>query len=172
MTLPLLALQKARAFAIKKHAGQRYGHKPYAEHLQDVENVLIRFGVRDLPLDTCLVLLSAAWLHDILEDTDTSRDDLESKFWSDVANLVWAVTNEDGCNRAERHVKTYHKIRTHGVNAVTLKLADRIANTEACIETNDSRLRMYRKEFPGFSTALFKSGECEEMWAYLRGLST
>ena len=54
----------AKAFAIKAHGEQRYGDLLYAAHLAAVEEVLLRFGFRDE------ALLNAAWLHDVVEDTE------------------------------------------------------------------------------------------------------
>jgi guanosine-3',5'-bis(diphosphate) 3'-pyrophosphohydrolase len=164
-----MSLAAVRKFAIAAHGNQEYDGKPYRVHLQHVVNVLIRFGVRSA------VILEAAWLHDVLEDTSVTADTLRELFGYGLARTVYAVTNEPGANRNERAIKTYQKIRWYGVNAVVLKVADRIANTEYSIEHRDSqgqKMKMYREEFPAFSTALFVSGECDSMWDYLRSIST
>ena len=157
----------ARKFAIAAHGNQEYDGKPYRVHLDHVVEVLVRFGIRATPV------LEAAWLHDVLEDTSVTADTLRERFGYGPARIVYAVTNEPGANRKERAIKTYPKIRWHGINAVVLKVADRIANTEYSIEHGPAKkLKMYREEFPAFSTALFASGECDSMWDYLRSIST
>lgn len=144
--------------------GQRYGQYPYAKHLQDVHDVLLRFDVTDRNL------LTAAFLHDILEDTDVSRETIQDIFGHDVALLVYAVTDEKGENRKERKALTYPKIRTV-TGATQLKLADRIANIENSLRTDEMRMfRMYRKEHAGFSLALRVLGEYDEMWDHLAKL--
>jgi len=161
------ALSAARKFAIAAHGNQEYDGKPYRVHLDHVVEVLVRFGIRATPV------LEAAWLHDVLEDTSVTADTLRERFGYGPARIVYAVTNEPGANRKERAIKTYPKIRWHGINAVVLKVADRIANTEYSIEHGPAKkLKMYREEFPAFSTALFASGECDSMWDYLRSIST
>lgn len=154
-----------RIFAETAHGSQMYGALPYVVHLRAVAEVLARFGIDDDAIRT------GAWLHDTLEDTDTDWDDLTRAFGSVVADLVESVTNEPGANRKERAVRTYPKIRRLGKSAVILKLADRIANTEHSIANRSPQLKMYRREFPEFSTALFQSGECDAMWDHLRRIS-
>jgi len=157
------ALSKAREFAADAHLGQEYDGGPYTKHLYAVVNVLARFGVNDEELQM------AAWLHDTVEDTDVSLEEIEELFGARVRDLVWRVTNEPGKNRKERHVKTYVKIKA-SKDAVVLKLADRIANVEASIEHEQDFLNMYKKEFQGFKEALYTTGENEAMWSHLTDL--
>ncbi len=148
---------RARAFAVKRHGGQRYdGDKPYEFHLQAVHDVLVRFGVTDEDL------LAAAWLHDVVEDTNTSRAQVAERFGDRVGELVYAVTNEPGKNRHARHVATYPKIAGMP-GATTLKLADRIAN----VEQGGKLVGMYRGEQPAFRKALRAPAEAPAMWAHL-----
>lgn len=142
----------ARRFAEERHAGQRYGDCPYLVHLDAVRCVLQDFGYGG-------ALGAAAWLHDVVEDTPTSRDEVASRFGEEVASLVWAVTGI-GRNRKERCSSAYEKIRAHPA-AATLKLADRIANVEA--SRGSRRLLMYRAEWPAFREALSGMGD-ERMW--------
>ncbi len=155
---------KARELALNAHAGQVYGVFPYEEHLRAVVMVLLRFDVLE---DS---ILAAAWLHDALEDTKLTCAEIATACGEEVAALVEAVTDEPGANRQERKIKTYLKIRSFGKPAVVLKVADRIANVGYCIGSKDRRLKMYAREFPEFSTALYVPGECEAMWNHLRGL--
>lgn len=167
-------IEQAKAFAIDAHGIQKYaGDKPYSYHLGQVVGVLQRFGVDDE------ILLAAAWLHDTVEDTDTTAIEIDRSFGMLVGDLVWAVTNEPGKNRKERHQKTYVKITTIGPQAVLLKLADRIANLEQCAAeqrlTGQSKLLdMYRKEHEGFVQAIkTKSSPSDtetRMWHWLEQL--
>lgn len=148
-------------FAIKAHAGQTYGKKPYHYHLCAVSGVLFRFGYHDADLH------AAAWLHDVLEDTDKTRTEIASVVGEDVAELVWRVTCAEGKNRRERFSETYPKIRDDA-RAVAIKLADRIANVESCVTNRLVTLyHMYKKEYPDFHEALFKAGEHEALWSHL-----
>lgn len=151
----------AQEFAIQAHGDQRYGDFPYATHLQSVVSVLDRFDVAHPDIVT------AAWLHDVLEDTPTQWLDICENFGSDVADLVWAVTNQPGANRRIRAAHTYPKIRTFAPHAVIVKVADRIANTEHAIRHETRHLEMYQREYPAFRYALYNPGECDAMWQWL-----
>ncbi len=154
-------LRHVKFFASVKHSGQTYGSGlPYTHHLAAVEQVLRRFNVTDE------AMLTASWLHDVVEDTETKLKEIEEMFGPEVARLVHAVTNEEGANRKIRHALTYPKIREAGLYAVKLKLADRIANVEA----GGNLVGMYRKEHEDFKRALFTPGENEEMWKHLESL--
>jgi (p)ppGpp synthase/HD superfamily hydrolase len=160
-------LTSARSYATLHHVirkGQLYGVLPYTHHLAAVEEVLREFG------ETRDELLVAAWLHDIVEDTDVKLRDVEEHFGAEVALLVGAVTSEDGENRKIRNALTYPKIRETGVDAVRLKLADRIAN----VRHGGSSVSMYLKEHKNFKHALYSSTTKgfeksinDKMWAEL-----
>jgi len=159
-------LPLTRFYATVKHGDHRYnGGLPYSHHLSDVEQVLRRFGPDGnvLPLYTNEMLM-AAWLHDVLEDTDTKKKEIAELFDDKVADLVWRVTNEQGENRKVRHALTYPKIRDGGQLAIRLKLADRIANVEA----GGKLVGMYKSEYEDFRPALYYPGTFNEsMWQHL-----
>lgn len=158
MSLSSRLIYEAREYAVRKHATQRYGNQPYTVHLAAVRGVLRWAGIEDdHPLAT------AAWLHDTLEDTDATREELATRFGNEVADLVWAVTGV-GKNRKERNENVYAKIRAYP-QAATLKLADRIANVEAAVRVPD-KLAMYRKEWPAFREALAGRG-LQMLWKRL-----
>ena len=160
---------EARRFAIKMHGAQRYGPHPYQYHLAMVAGVVTEFLAE---LDSVDVghgdLTAAAWLHDVLEDTDATVSMLHGTFGPTVTALVVAVTDEPGENRHERHVKTYPKLRAAGTQAVGLKLCDRLANVRACRELGDSHLyEMYQKEQRRFVRALYSPDELSGLWEEL-----
>lgn len=147
-------IEQAMMFATQKHVldnHQLYGDLvPYTHHLAAVEQVLLRFGFKDEELRV------AAWLHDVIEDTrdkpnKVKRRIIEEKFGEPVGELVWAVTSEEGHNRAVRNAMTYPKIRAAGPLAVALKLADRIAN----IEFGGRGCDMYKKEHAAFRHGIY-----------------
>ncbi|MGE3544876.1 MAG: HD domain-containing protein [Kofleriaceae bacterium] len=148
----------ARSFAIERHADQRYGTAPYEVHLAAVRAVLAEIGITG-------PLLSAAWLHDVIEDTATTKQEIVDRFGPVVAELVWAVTGV-GADRKQRNHAVYAKLRAVP-EAVTLKLADRIANVEASLGSSPEMLAKYRSEWPGFSEALAGLGD-EALWNRLR----
>lgn len=155
--------KKAFGLAVAVHRHQKYGNEPYTKHLKDVVAVLKSFAINDP------YLLAAAWLHDAVEDTELTILSVQAEFGADVASLVYAVTTEPGKNRKERNAKTYPKIKAIK-EAVYLKLADRIANVQASIESNPQKLKMYQKEFPDFQKALKQPGVADRMWCLLEEL--
>lgn len=168
------ALDLAKKMAAKAHSGQQYGEFPYTHHLFGTWDVLEKFGFTGrehnaLRRKRSQRLILGAILHDTLEDTDMTYGDLERAFGKDVADLVFAVTNEPGKNRRERFSRTYPKIRAHP-DAIVLKLADRIANVIHALQSNWEILAMYCREWPEFERQLRKPGECDDMWRYLESL--
>lgn len=147
----------ANLFHIERNR-QMYGVLPYTHHLAAVEGVLREFG------ETRDDLLVAAWLHDIVEDTDVKIRDVEENFGENVAALVHAVTSEPGENRKTKVALTLPKTREAGPDAVRLKLADRIAN----VRNGGASLGMYVKEYPAFRHALYTQGSGNgKMWEEL-----
>ncbi|MEV0436459.1 HD domain-containing protein [Nocardia sp. NPDC050413] len=135
---------QAREFAVAAHGDQRYGERPYVAHLAAVRGVLDDFGFGgDLAV--------AAWLHDVIEDTPVTAEEVESRFGRAVLDLVWAVTGV-GSDRKARNLDAYTKIAAHP-RAVILKLADRTANAEASPPAS-SWMGMYRTEHPTFKAHL------------------
>lgn len=154
-------IKAAALFAAAKHQDQKYGEThAYTRHLYDVSKVLERFKFLDEDLQV------AAWLHDTVEDTTATVDEIMDMFGINVADIVQRVTNEPGVNRKARHALTYPKIQASD-DATTLKLADRIANVEFSIENESSQLEMYTKEHTAFKKALYKPGVHDAMWRHL-----
>ncbi len=154
---------RAKYFAEIAHAGQVYSDEvPYLYHLESVVKVLERFGHTDP------VMICAGYLHDTIEDTTKSYNDIATRFGIEVAELVYCVTSEIGRNRKERNDKTYPKIAANQM-AVTLKLADRIANVEYGLASGGKQ-DMYAKELPHFYDMLYTKGQNEKMWSHLERL--
>lgn len=147
----------AKEFAIAQHGTQTYGDRPYSYHLAQVSQVLAEFGYAG---DEAIA--AAGWLHDVLEDTPTTYSMLVSEFGEETADIVWAVTTEPGVNRVDRFCKTALKIQSHK-KALIVKLADRIANTEASLQSNPKLYKMYVKEFPLFKELLHNPQDVELM---------
>lgn len=141
----------ARSFAEKFHTGQKYGEYDYIVHLDDVFCIAVEFG-----LDENIQV--AAYLHDILEDTSCTFEEVWKTFGWKIAQLVFLVTDERGINRNERKSKTYAKI-TSNSDAISLKLCDRIANVRNAVKTNNiSLFQMYKNEHDLFVDELMISG--------------
>ena len=167
LNLSQLTTQAAMHFATRWHAGQKYSDLPYIFHVSQAVLVLKRFK-RDDPTQ-----IQAMWLHDVVEDTSTTLDDISLAFGPEVAVLVDVLTNQSGSNRKEKALLTYPRIRAHGQLAIECKLADRISHMEHILTTNDDDFRrMYFKERDLFKELLYVPGQSEDMWEHLGHLYT
>lgn len=158
-------IKDAALYAKEIHLGQTYVDKEYFYHLQKTFEVAEKF---DLAEDVKV----ACYLHDALEDTEVGFEEIHYWFGWYVAHLVELVTDEEGSNRKERKLKTYSKIKLLH-ESIMLKLCDRIANVEFCLDYNDiNKLNMYRKEQPLFESELKdeSSHKIVEMFEYLNKL--
>lgn len=158
-------VETARALAHHAHRDQRYGDQPYTVHLAQVAAVLVRHGL-DEP-----ALLAAAWLHDTIEDTPTTRADVASAAGEHVAAMVDAVTDGPGADRATRKQRPYRLI-PQTQDAVLVKLADRIANVEAAVEVRPAILAKYQREHPHFRATLHRADDprAAPLWTTLDAL--
>lgn len=150
----------AREFAINAHEGQMYGSNDYVHHLDKVVENVKRWTKHPF-------VINAAYLHDVLEDTDVDETTLRYEFGSDTYDIVDRVTDKEGRNRKERHLNTYYLIRKNRY-AVLVKLSDRLANQDECIRTrNVKKGKMYVKEYDYFKFALYEPEQWDEAWTEL-----
>jgi (p)ppGpp synthase/HD superfamily hydrolase len=154
--------EKARAFAIRAHASQLYGSKPYSTHLDAVAAIAAPYG------ESAQVV---AYLHDVVEDTDIQIQEVEELFGTLAAECVSLLTDEPGSNRKERKSKTYAKLaQVSGPAelALIVKASDRLANVRACVEDRKQDLwSMYQGEHPVFRRSAYRAGLCEPIWSEL-----
>jgi len=154
-------LQEAEMIALLVHKEQTYDTFPYEKHLRDVVDILKRYGFEG-------VIIIAGWLHDSIEDTTLTYNKIKDLFGKEVAEIVFAVTDELGRNRKERKEKTYPKIKACGEKAIAVKLADRIANIEHGMRMGGDMLDMYRKEFADFYKNLHVENTiADPLWKHL-----
>ena len=158
-----IMIEKARQFAVAHHGDQKYGNRPYAFHLDHVASLLEPYG------ETAQVV---GYLHDVVEDTDVPLEQVEKEFGPTVAACVSVLTDESGANRKERKEKTYKKmaeISGRAELALIVKAADRLANTQACVDDGKADLlRVYRSEFEAFYKAAYRPGLCDDLWDRLQ----
>lgn len=121
-------IEQAYLYAKGLHEGQyRISEEPYIIHPCEVAKILI-----DLKADTNTVM--AAFLHDILEDTDTKPEEIGEKFSQDVLNLVQGVTKLGKLqfkSTEERQAENFRKMfiaMANDIRIIFLKLADRLHN--------------------------------------------
>jgi (p)ppGpp synthase/HD superfamily hydrolase len=149
--------ERALEWARERHGGQLYGGRPYDTHLRAVAEVLRDCGYGDDP-----ALMSAASLHDTIEDTQATHGEIAELFGARVADIVDAVSDPEGATRAAKKAAAYPRIRAID-DAVRVKLADRIANVEA----GGPPAAKYPGEQEAFRRELWKPGVADALWARL-----
>lgn len=116
---------KTTHFAAVKHKDQRRKdpeQTPYINHPIGVANYLVEAGVDDA------AVIQAALLHDTVEDTDTTIEELRDVFGSEVARIVAEVTDEKGLVKEERKRLQIIHARNASTKAKLVKLADKLYN--------------------------------------------
>ncbi len=123
--------QEAIRFAAEKHGPQKVkGSKnPYVVHLSNVAMELFIAARRTPGMDLSLAI-QVALLHDTIEDTQTTKAELEETFSTDVAEGVWALTRDQRLLRDYRLTDSLAKIRQCPKEVWAVKLADRITNLQ------------------------------------------
>ena len=131
MLAPLRLVSEAAELAARRHNGMARkgrGSEPYVNHLAEVANLL---STATEGGDAELV--AAGWLHDTIEDTETTREELARKFSERVASLVVECTDDMSLPKSERRrlqvVNAPHK----SAGAKLIKIADKISNIRARI---------------------------------------
>jgi len=138
-------IEVAKSFAIKKHGDQKYGTYPYEVHLTNVVNVLLRNNILPTTEDT-IDLWIGAWLHDVLEDTNATKEELIDIFGVAVFEMVNSLTDGEFGDRREKKEVMYQKLVLNQ-NGIIIKLADRIANLEfSIINNNSKKIKLYVDE--------------------------
>ncbi|RJX26044.1 MAG: bifunctional (p)ppGpp synthetase/guanosine-3',5'-bis(diphosphate) 3'-pyrophosphohydrolase [Dethiobacter sp.] len=134
-------IRKAYQFALKAHAGQkRVSGESYITHPLGVAYILA-----DLELD--LVTIVTGLLHDVLEDTPVSYDEIEKEFGEEVASLVDGVTKLSRMefrSKEEHQAETWRKMfvaMARDIRVILIKLADRTHNMRTLRYLNSAKQR-------------------------------
>ena len=122
----LRLLLKALAFASHKHRDQRRKDadvSPYINHPIALANILCNEGdVTDIPV------ICGALLHDTVEDTDTTLQEVEREFGAAIREIVDELTDDKELPKAERKRRQVEYAAHASDEAKLVKLADKIAN--------------------------------------------
>lgn len=129
MSAPSQALDlilDALAFAAEKHRDQRRKNAdafPYINHPIALAHVLVHEGGIYDPVTLC-----AALLHDTIEDTETSPEEIERRFGREICTVVLEVTDDKNLTKAERKRLQIEHSANLSPSAKLVKLADKICN--------------------------------------------
>jgi (p)ppGpp synthase/HD superfamily hydrolase len=145
-------IEKARIFATAAHGAtgqkRKYINTPYIEHPASVVEILANDGWAKDSF-RWRTIATAAWLHDVAEDTEISIGDIEIEFGDIIAHIVSDLsdmqTPEDG-TRAERKERAAQKLAKSHPWTQTIKYADLIHNTSSIVEHDKRFAKTYLKE--------------------------
>ena len=147
-------INKAKMLAGKAHEGQfrKYSGMPYIVHPIEVATIIQTVEHSD-------EMIAAALLHDVVEDTDYSFEDIAKEVSQEVADLVKGLTDvstpEDG-NRAVRKAIDKDHLAEQNAEVQTIKLADVISNSKD-IKANDPKFaKVYIEEMKALLKVLTK----------------
>ena len=136
-------IMEAAGFAADRHRNQRRkdaAASPYINHpLALAELLANEGGITDA------VVLAAALLHDTIEDTKTSIDEIETQFGPEVAGIVAEVTDDKEQSSAERKQLQVEKAASKSDGAKLVKLADKICNLRDIAATPPANWSTERK---------------------------
>jgi guanosine-3',5'-bis(diphosphate) 3'-pyrophosphohydrolase len=136
MLPPVRLIAEAAELAAHRHNGMARkgrGQEPYINHLAEVANLL---ATATDGADAELV--AAGWLHDSIEDTDTTREELAQKFSDRIASLVVECTDDMSLPKAERRRRQVIDAPKKSAGAKLIKIADKISNIGARIQIDPS----------------------------------
>ena len=117
---------KAAHFAAQKHKDQRRKDKevsPYINHPISVAKIISEIGNIEDP-----EVLAAALLHDTIENTETTVDELIDNFGERVCSLVQEVTDDKNLPKMERKQRQIEHAKEISEGAALIKLGDKISN--------------------------------------------
>ena len=131
MSEAVVALLRAVNFAAQKHAHQRRkgeAAEPYVNHVIEVAGMLAEATSAGDP-----ILLIAGLLHDTIEDTGTTPDEITAAFGTEVSDLVAEVTDDKSLEEQVRKHLQVEKTPYKSARAKMIKLADKTSNLRAII---------------------------------------
>ena len=139
-------LKAAYSYAEQMHRGQkRASGEPYFSHPCAVAEILVELGM-DMPS------IAAAFLHDVVEDTPATEEDINRKFGKEIMTLVDGVTKLDKIHFAtheEEDAENFRKIfvaMANDVRVIIIKLADRLHNMRSLNFLSNERQQRIARE--------------------------
>lgn len=155
-------ITRARNFAAFAHDEQKYDNKSHLFHLDGVVEI-----IKTVTEDETVI--AVGYLHDTIEDTDTSPYTLKYLFNVEIARNVLMCTKKGSDNRANLvtvNNEAFSKINdTMYTPALIVKPADRLFNTKHSFNYGPTKkFLMYFNEYPAFKEAVYRDGICDSIW--------
>ena len=128
---------KAEAFAReahKDHTRNDVAKTPYVHHLEEVAGLVGQSGGTDNEI-------AAAWLHDAVEDTAVTIEDVKNSFGEEIAEIVYGLTDLPeflAFSLADRKAKQAERVKNESESVRRVKLADQTSNVKIVGERRDN----------------------------------
>ncbi len=132
-------VEDARLYAQAKHGTMRRRDGFTIDHIQQVVDTLADAGIDDD------VILSAAWLHDVIEDTSTNYDEINNKFGRVIADMVSSLSKDGRLPRCSREIEYAQRLSIASPRAKVVKLADILVNLKSVTDSSMDVAKMRRK---------------------------
>lgn len=131
----------AKKFAHEKHKNQtkKDGVTSYIEHLEGVVFRLKNLGITNADV------ICAAWLHDMLEKTDVSFEEIIQRFGREVAIIVLSLSKNANLSRKEREPQYIKQLKDAPVEAKIIKLCDISSNIKDLTNASLSKTQKNKK---------------------------
>mgnify|MGYP000526430745 CR=1 FL=1 len=133
---------KGYAQCAHRHQVRKYNGGPYITHLNEVATTLLEHKLPDH-------VIAAAYLHDILEDTEVTELDLRQSFSNRIVDLVLEVTDvatkADGNRKQRMFINNLHLAKASNYG-MSIKLADILSNTKDIVEKDPQFAKVYLRE--------------------------
>ena len=146
---------EAKNYAIVAHKGQvrkSEKEKPMVMHPITVANILREYGYDDN-------VIMAGYLHDVVEDTDFTIENIKEKFGDDVASLVYEASEHDKTKSwKERKTHTIENTKKLDIRHKAVICADKISNLED--------FRILSEKNGKYNFSFFNTGFKEQKWYY------
>lgn len=165
-------VEKALEFAREAHASvnqvRKYTGEPYIVHPIEVREILLKFATGSVSIaQEC-----AALLHDVVEDTPISLDQVYDAFGQETGDLVESLTDisklNDGNRKVRKTMDLEHSAASSG-DAQSVKCADLISNSYSIVQYDPDFARIYLHEKERLLNVLTNadSGLLTEAWRVL-----
>jgi (p)ppGpp synthase/HD superfamily hydrolase len=153
-------IAKAAADLHDKECNQKYDEdKPYSFHLEMVAKYVMRWGYLVCGnIGHIIPMIFSAYFHDAIEDARMTYNDIMklSRTFMDknqaltATEIVYALTDEKGRNRAERGSEKHYQDIRDTLYAPFVKFCDRYSNWQYSVDKGSHMAEVYRKEMPLF----------------------
>ncbi|MCR4327763.1 MAG: HD domain-containing protein [Nanoarchaeota archaeon] len=166
-----MVIEKAREFAKEKHKGQtrKFAGEPYFSHLENVSKIVKECA----PKESKEEMIAIAFLHDILENTPTTEEELEKNFGKKIASIVRELTTDkiesEKIGKGEYLAKKLSNNRKVSDNTLLIKLADRLDNVSDLHNGKNDFVKAYAKETKHIIDAIEKEREINKIHKELIG---